>query len=71
MEAEYEQNLECSQRATLCRAKRFKFFEVAVIVSEVGGAAHTIKLCRTCNNERRLKQDEEEVRAGKWRPMIQ
>ena len=41
-----------------CRAKGFKFFEMAVIVTEEGSAAHTINLCKTCDNAGRLKQGE-------------
>ena len=37
-----------------------KFFQIAAIVTGEGGAAHTINLCKTCYNERRLKQGEEE-----------
>ena len=46
-----------------CREKGFTFFQVAAVVSQEGGAAHTINLCKQCYNERRLKQDEEEVAA--------
>ena len=60
MEAEDEKNMEelsfvpnaVSDPCTCLtsRAKGFKFFEIAVIVSEEGGAAHTIDLCRNCHN---------------------
>ena len=45
-----------------CRAKSFKFSEIAAIVSQEGGA-HTINLnpCKKCYNERRAKQGEAEV----------
>ena len=36
-----------------------------------GGAAHTINLCKTCYNEMRLKQGEEEVAASKWRALVE
>ena len=54
-----------------CRAKGFKFFEMAVIVTEEGSAAHTINLCKTCDNAGRLKQGEEEVTAPKWRELVE
>ena len=44
-----------------CRAKGFKFFDIAAHVAEEGGAAHTINLCRNCHNERRVKQGKAEV----------
>ena len=44
-----------------CRRKSFKFFEIAATVSEEGGAAHTINLCRKCYNARRVKHGEAEV----------
>ena len=53
-----------------CREKGFTFFQVAAVVSQEGGAAHTINLCKQCYNERRLKQDEEEVTASKWRALV-
>ena len=48
-----------------CRAEGFKFFEIAAVVSEGGGAAHTMNLCKKCHNERRAKQGEAEVTASK------
>ena len=53
-----------------CREKGFTFFQVAAIVSQEGGAAHTINLCKQCYNERRLKPGEEEVTASKWRALV-
>ena len=44
-----------------CKERGFKFFQIAAVVSEEGGAAHTINLCRNCYNERRVKQGETEV----------
>ena len=35
-----------------CRKEGFKFFELAAIVSEEGGAAHTNNLCKKCYDER-------------------
>ena len=52
-----------------CRAKCFKFFDIAPVVSEEGGAAHTVNLCNMCYNERRAKQGEAEVAASKWRAL--
>ena len=43
-----------------CGAKGFKFFDIADVVSEGEGAAHTVNLCRNCDNGRRLKQGEGE-----------
>ena len=53
-----------------CREKGFTFFQVAAIVSQEGGAAHTINLSKQCYNERRLKPGEEEVTASKWRALV-
>ena len=50
-----------------CRAKGFKFFAIAGIVTE---EAHTIKLCKTCYNVRRTKRGEEEVTASPWRELV-
>ena len=69
------QELECSQGATLalhmchkkCKAKGFKIFDIAAVVSEHGGAAHTINFCKNCYNERQVKQGEAEVNSVKWR----
>ena len=36
----------------------FKFFHLAAVVTEEGGAAHTINLCKQCNIEKRLRQGE-------------
>ena len=33
------------------RAWGFKFFEIAAVVSEEGGVAHTINFCRICCNQ--------------------
>ena len=56
----------CSPRAALalhrcdtkCRAKGFKFFEIAAPLKQVW--PNTINLCKTCYNERRLQQGEEQ-----------
>ena len=86
MEAEDEENMEepssvpsafSETRRALhmcdnkCGAKGFKFFEIAALVSDEGGAARTINFCRKCYNERRLKQGEEGVNGVKWRAMIE
>ena len=44
-----------------CGAKGFKFFEIAAIVSQRGGATRMINLCKNCYNETRLMRGEEEV----------
>ena len=54
-----------------CREKGFMFHEIAAIVTEEGGAAQTINLCKKCHNERRAKQGEAEVAASKWRALIE
>ena len=57
--------------ADKCTEKCLKFFQIAAFVTGEGGAAHTINLCKTCYNERRLKQGEEEVAASKWRALVE
>ena len=37
------------------------------VVTEEGGAAHTINSCKQCENERRLKQGDQPVKAAQWR----
>ena len=54
-----------------CGAKGFKFFEIAAIVSEEGGAAHTINFCRNCYNDSRVEQGEAEVNGARWRALIE
>ena len=58
----------CDQK---CGAKGFKFFGCAAAVSEKGGAAHTVNSRKKCYNEWRVKQDEAEVAASKWRALIE
>ena len=50
-----------------CREESFKFFQLVAIVTEEGGAAHTINLCKQCYNERLLKQGEQPVKVAQWR----
>ena len=50
--------------------KVFMFYEMAGAVTEEGGAAHTINLCKKCHKQRRLKQGEAEVAASKWRAPV-
>ena len=50
-----------------CREESFTFFQLVTIVTEVGGAAHTINLCKQCCNERRQNQSEQPVKAAQWR----
>ena len=52
-----------------CKEKGCKFFELTAVVTEEGGAAHTINLCKTFYNVRRLKQGEVGVTALKWRAL--
>ena len=51
--------------------KRPQVLPIAADVSEEGGAAHTINLCKTCDNDRRLKQGEDEVAASKWKAVTE
>ena len=54
-----------------CTANGFKFLEIAAIVAEEGGAAHTINLCKRCYNEGRLKQGDEHVAASNWKELVE
>ena len=38
------------------REESLKFFLLASVVAEEGGATHTINRCKQCNNDRRLIQ---------------
>ena len=53
-----------------CKTKGYKFDQIAAVVSEDGGAAHTINFCKKCNIEMRAKQAEAEVAASKRRALI-
>ena len=53
-----------------CREESFRFFQLVAIVTEEGGAVHTINLCKQCYNERRLKQGEQPVKAAQWRELM-
>ena len=55
----------------ICRLESFKFLQLAAIVTEDGGAAHAINLCKQCYNERWLKQGEQPVTAVLWREMME
>ena len=55
----------CTCVVTSVEQKELQFFEIAAIVSQEGGAAHTINLCRNCYNDRRAKQGEAEVNGVK------
>ena len=35
-----------------CNEQGFKFHQIAPMVTEEGGEAHTINLCKRCNNEK-------------------
>ena len=39
-----------------CSEQGFKFFQLAAVVTEEGGAVHTINLCKHCYNERRMRR---------------
>ena len=48
----------------------FKFYQLAAIVME-GGGAHTINQCKQCYNVMGLKRGEREVTAPRWREVIE
>ena len=50
-----------------CNHEGFRFYQLAAVVTEGGGAAHTINLCKQCYIERRQKQGEQPVTAARWR----
>ena len=52
------------------REESFMVFQLAAVVTEEGGTAHTINLCKQCYNERRLKQGERPVKSAQWREMM-
>ena len=47
-----------------CSEQGFKYFQLAAILSEEGGAVHTIILYKQCDNERRVQQGEQPVTAA-------
>ena len=53
-----------------CSEQGFKYFQQAAVVTEEGGAVHTINLCKQCYNEWRVEQGEQPVKAAKWREMM-
>ena len=59
----------------MCDNKRgeegFKFDQLEAIVTEEGGTARTINLCKQRYNARWLKQGERQVTASKWRDMVE
>ena len=54
-----------------CRQEGFKFYLLVAIVTQEGGKARTINLCKQCYSERRLKQGELPVTASKWKEMVE
>ena len=50
-----------------CNKEGFKFYQLAAIVVEDGGAAHTINLCKPSYNEMRMKRGDRKVTAARWR----
>ena len=46
-------------------------YQISAVVTEEGGAAYTINLCKTCYNVRRLGRSEQEVSALKWRELVE
>ena len=47
-----------------CSAHGFKIHQIAAMVTEEGGEAHTINLCKFCYNERRVRQGEQPAKAA-------
>ena len=69
---------ECSRAAmslalcdNTCRKEGFKFYQLVAVVTEEGGKARTINLCKQCYTERRLKRGERPVTTSKWREMVE
>ena len=56
----------CTRVITSVEKKGFEFFDIEAVVSEEGGAAHTINLYK----ERRVQQGEAEVAGAKWRALL-
>ena len=54
-----------------CMEQGFKYFQIAAIVSEEGGAVHTFNVCTHCYKERRVKRGEQPVKAAQWREMME
>ena len=55
---------------TSVEKKGFEFFDIEAVVSEEGGAAHTINLYKKFYKERRVQQGEAEVAGAKWRALL-
>ena len=61
----------CTCAMASVRKEGVTFHQLVAIVTEEGGAAHTINLIKICYNDWRLERGEQEVTASKWREMIE
>ena len=45
----------------------FRFSQIGAMVTEEGGEAHAINLCKLCWSERLARQGKQPVKAAEWR----
>ena len=53
------------------REEGFRFYQLAAIVVEEEGTAHTINLCKQCYDLMRMIRGERKVTASRWRKMFE
>ena len=54
-----------------CSEHGFRFNQIGAVVTEEGGEAHAINLCKLCYNERLVRQEKQPLKAAEWREIVE
>ena len=54
-----------------CSDKALRYKQIASTVTEGGGEAHTINLCKRCCNERLVQQGKQPLQSKAWREIVE
>ena len=54
-----------------CCEESFRFHQIAVMVTEEGGEAHTISLCKFCYNESAVRQGKQPLKLAEWKEIVE
>ena len=56
---------------TRCSAKSLRYTQIASMVTEEGGEARTINLCRPCCSKRLVQQGKQFLKVAEWREIVE
>ena len=62
---------ELKEQTYRCSEKAIRYWQIASMVAEEGGEAHTVNLCQQCHNEQMVQQGKPLLKSWQWRAVVE